>query len=209
MVNGNGSEDYRRGLVLLAILAVSGWRGATAGLYTMEQTLADFYFDDASIVHGTRTRSLGAGQRRPGEETPASLAAMVPAAQTYGKGDGLRGIMPLAAGQRIDEDLVRGRFNVFGSLPSATSHPSVKLLTTTLETMARSDQSAGDETFLTQGDRMKGTLANKYRGYGIYFSVGGLDEVVWIREMAKSIAKGGDIIEAAPAADDAQAVPRR
>ena len=202
MFNGRHSV-YRRGLIFVAILALSGWRGANAGLYTMEQTLADFSYDGASISYGRESPAATDDRGNAKGNRLDVRSSMEPTAQSYGTGDGLRGVMPLNAGQGIERDLVRGRFNVFGSIPKAASRPSATLLIDALDKMDEPTKTRGGPTFLNQDDRMTGSLATNYRGYGIYFSVSGLDELTWIDEMGKAIAKGGDIIELSSEEDGA------
>ncbi len=212
MCNGR-HQGYRRCLILAAIVALTGSQGAAAGLYTMEQTLADFTFDDASIVYRRDSHTPGA-KADDGEDARAGASSSLgQTAQSYGKGDGLRGVMVLNAGQNIENDLVRGPFNVFGSFPSASSHSNVTRLTEALEKLGSTKKADSDLAFMNEKDRLSGALATKYRGYGVYFSVGGIDQLTWINEMKKAIAKGGDIIElsaeseTAPLATSARAIP--
>jgi hypothetical protein len=162
--------------LLLQVQAVS------AGLITTEQALANFQFTGMAVDYDPAPPFFSALAA-----SPASLPSLDPVSEankSYVPPTGLEGSLrsPLFVDEGLGNfgKLSNVSFNLFGSVPPASSLSEIDLLKNALQSVRADHKSGGSVAFLAERDSVTGALANQYRSAGIFVLVNGVDEVDWI-----------------------------
>lgn len=158
---------------LPAVLALLWVETAAAGLLTTDRMVPNFIFKSGTLDY------------RP---TPEDLVPLGPLSASgrllHIDGDPalgmdpLRGSLQIGSAQRFG-NLADLPFNVFGSLPSADSLSGSELLSASVKSLDQDNKGRGLERLIDDAP-IKGRLASRYRGAGIFTAVDGVDETSWI-----------------------------